>query len=188
MIVRVAEHLEGPLRGQLLGKKHFAHVCGLLAPVPLGELVLLDFGGVELVTGSWINAVIVPLFRWAAEEQNDLFPVLSNAEETWLDDLALVAGWTHQCYLVAKGTRYPPKCATLVGLLEPSQRSTLEAVVESGSVTGAQLERQRRRDRTKATAWNNRLKDLHAKRLLRRHKMGREQVYSPVVTEIKFHG
>jgi predicted transcriptional regulator len=40
----------------------------------------------------------------------------------------------------------------------------------------------------KATAWNNRLRDLYEKRLLTRKKTGREQVYSPVVEEVNSNG
>jgi hypothetical protein len=58
----------------------------------------------------------------------------------------------------------------------------------SGEITGAELERQFPEETIKATAWNNRLKDLHNMRLLRREKRGREQVYSPVVAEIAFNG
>ena len=40
----------------------------------------------------------------------------------------------------------------------------------------------------KATAWNNRLRDLYDKRLIRRERRGREQVYSTVLKEIEFDG
>jgi predicted transcriptional regulator len=61
-------------------------------------------------------------------------------------------------------------------------------VLEAGEVTGAELERLRPQDATKATAWNNRLKDLNKKRLLQRRKQGREQVYYPVIKEIVVNG
>jgi len=40
----------------------------------------------------------------------------------------------------------------------------------------------------RATAWNNRLRDLFNKRLIRREKRGREQVYSKLAQEIVFDG
>jgi hypothetical protein len=76
----------------------------------------------------------------------------------------------------------------LIGSLDPGQRTTLEAVAEFRDVTGAELERRKATERIGATAWNNRLKDLHQKRLLRRTKRGREQVYSPVVEVIEING
>jgi hypothetical protein len=128
------------------------------------------------------------LYRRAAESEIDIFPVLCNADADWLDDLTLLAKWTHQCYLVASQCKLPIKRAALVGSLDPAQRSTLDAVMEVGEVTGAELERQKPDVEIRATAWNNRLRDLHERRLLRRSKRGREQVYFPVVEAIEIDG
>jgi hypothetical protein len=183
MVIAMAEVFGRKLQGRLLGKKHYARLCELLSEVPPGEVVFLDFSGVDLVTGSWVNAMLVPFFRWAADERNDVFPVICNAQEGWLDDLALVADWTHQCYLVAAGEA-PPHKAMLIGSLDPGQQATLDALLELQEATGAALERLRPDANIKATAWNNRLKDLHDKRLLRRERRGREQVYTPVIAEV----
>ena len=185
--VRIVESFGPQLQGRSLGRKHYARLCELLSDAPPGEVVLLDFSGVDLVTGSWINAMLVPFLRWAAEESNDLYPVICNARKEWLEELQLVAEFNQRCYLVASG-KLPPRTATIAGSLDPAQRKTLEAVMASGEVTGAELERQKPDERIGATAWNNRLRDLHDMRLLRREKRGREQVYSPVVAEIGFDG
>ncbi|MBX7169275.1 MAG: hypothetical protein K1X74_23280 [Pirellulales bacterium] len=187
MVIAMAEVFGSKLQGRLLGKKHYARLCELLSDVPPGEIVFLDFSGVDLVTGSWVNAMIVPFFRWAADEGNDVFPVICNAQEGWLDDLTLVADWTHQCYLVATGNA-PARTAVLVGSLDPGQRNTLNALLELQEATGAALERLRPDENIKATAWNNRLKDLYDKRLLRRERRGREQVYTPVIAEVVSDG
>jgi len=176
------------LQGETLGKRHYARVCELLSEVGQSEVVLLDFKGIEVVTGSWINAMLVPLYRRVAEPEIDLFPILCNATEDWLDDLSLLAKWTHQCYLVSSNCSVPVRKARLIGSLDPAQRTTLEAVIDLGEVTGAELERQRPEEDIRATAWNNRLKDLYEKRLLRRTRQGRAQVYSPVVEAIELDG
>lgn len=182
---RVAEQLGATtLQGRPFGRKHYARLCELLADVPPGEVALLDFAGVEIVTGSWINEALVPLLRWAADGRNDIFPVLLNFEPAWLDELQMVADWTHSCFLVGRGDR-SPRSASLVGGLDSGQKATLAAVVGGAEVTGAALDG---RDGVKATAWNNRLKDLYQKRLVRREKRGREQVYSPVVAEVRLDG
>lgn len=187
MIVEMVQEFGPRLQGKLPGRKDYARLCERLSEVPSGSVVFLDFAGVELVSGSWINAALVPLLAWAADERNDLFPAICNANEAILDELALVAKYTHSCFVAASGP-IPPRRAALVGLLDPGQRSTLEALVELQAVTGAELERQRPAEKIKATAWNNRLKDLFEKRLLRRERRGREQVYSPVVKEITVDG
>lgn len=174
----------GPvLRGKLQGKRDFARLCDLLSDTLPGTVAYLIFTDIDLVTGSWLNAAFVPLVRWAADDRNDLFPVVCNADPEVLEELSLVANWTHTCFLAAEGP-VPPTRATLVGTLDHAQRATLEAVVGLGVATGAGLERRMSGERIGATAWNNRLKDLHGKRLLRRERRGRERVYSPPVGQI----
>lgn len=176
------------LLGRVQGKRDYARVCEELAVASPGETVLLDFDGVKLLSGSWANAMLVPLYRRAAEDQVDLFPVLANVAPECLDDLLLVAEWNHQCYLRAEIVNGEPIKAALLGPLDTGQESTLKAVLEHGEVTGAELERRCPPGSPKATAWNNRLKDLYLKRLLRRRKQGREMFYSPIVKEITFNG
>jgi hypothetical protein len=188
MFVHVKKLIGTRLLGRLQGKHDYAIVCKELATVPTGETILLDFSSVSMLSGSWANTMLVPLYRWVVDNQIDLFPVLTNISLDCQDDLHLVAEWNHQCYLHAKGKSGKPSKAVLIGTLDPGQISTLKAVLEHGEVTGAQLERLRPRDSTKATAWNNRLKDLYLKRLLRRRKQGRELFYYPVVKEINFDG
>src|SRR5580704_859291 len=151
--IRVAEQLgTAMLQGRPLGRKHYPRLCELLGDVPSGNVALLDFAGVEIVTGSWINEALVPLLRWAADKRNDIFPVLLNFEPAWLDELQMVAEWTHNCFLVARGKSLL-KSASLVGSLDVGQKATLVAVVGGAEVTGAALDG---RDGVKGTAWNNR--------------------------------
>jgi hypothetical protein len=176
------------LMGRVLGRRHFAKACDLLAGVAQGELVILDFAGVERVSGSWLNAMLIPLIQWMADPRNNFFPVIQNVRTDWLDELQLVTEWHHLGVLVAKDNRESPRSAELIGPLDLAQRATLGAVLKHGEVTGAKLERITRSENVQATAWNNRLRDLFEKRLIRRRKAGREQIYFPVVKEVIFHG
>ena len=150
-------------------------------------MVLLDFRGIEIVTGSWINEALVPLVGWMADDRNDLFPILMNLKPDWIDDLQLVSEWNHCCFLIGEGSSQPDS-AVLAGSLDPGQRQTFDAVIASSGITGAKLERQLADSKVKATAWNNRLKDLYQKRLLQREKDGRQQIYRGVVSEVTYHG
>ena len=188
MLIPMKKVFGSRLLGRLQGKNDYAKAWHELATVPPGEIVVLDFAGVSLLSGSWANTMLVPLYRRASEEQIDLFPVLVNIAPDCLHDLVLVAEWNHQCYLYAGEKRTGLANAVLLGTLDSGQHSTLNAVLEQGEVTGAELERLRPQDSTKATAWNNRLKDLYKKRLLQRRKQGREQVYYPVIKEIVING
>src|SRR5437762_3350194 len=102
--IRVSEQLREPfLQGRPLGRKHYPRLCEMLADVPAGELVLVDFSDVQIVTGSWINEALVPLLHWAADERNDVFPVFLNFDPLWVDELQMIAEWTHTCFLVGRG-------------------------------------------------------------------------------------
>ena len=87
------------------------------------------------------------------------------------DEFALVADWTHRCFLIGSGPP-PLKRARAVGPLDPVQKTTLTAVIQFGPVTGAELERKWKAETVKATAWNNRLRDLYDKRLIRKERRG----------------
>lgn len=175
------------LQGRILGIRHFSEVCVKLADAPPGTLVVLDFSCIKHVTGSWINSMIVPFFKWAAQSENDVFPILYNVDNAWLDEFRLIAQWNHQFYLISLASNFPPQCAQLIGYLEPAQRTSLHAVLAEREITGAELDR-RRPEKIGATAWNNRLKDLYLKRLVRREKRGRKHVYLPIVKEIEENG
>jgi hypothetical protein len=175
------------LQGRILGAKHFATICGQLVDVPPGTMVVLDFTGVDYVTGSWLNAMMVPFFDWAGHPERDFFPVLRNVKGEWLDEVYLVANWNQQCYLIADDGEIPPKRARLMGHLEATQRSTLQVVLGTKRVTGAELAR-KAKERIGPTAWNNRLRDLYLKRLIAREKNGRKQWYYSIIKEIAFNG
>ena len=183
----VLGHWTTTLQGRTSGTKHFAAVCEKLAGSPRGTTVLLDFSGVRYVTGSWLNAMLVQFFDWAAKPENDYFPLLSNVEDEWLDDFSLVAEWNHQCYIIIADGVNPMRTGVLVGNLEAAQQDSLNAVLGGQGITGAELER-KSGDGVRATAWNNRLKDLYQKRLLRREKKGRQQLYFSIVKEITGNG
>ena len=181
-ISKLGRHLSGRLKGV----KDFAHVCDRISAVRPGDIVLLDFKDVQYVSASWINAMLVSLAKRAADNNNDFYLVISSFPGDSLDDLQLVAEQAHIPFLVVKGKTNSK--AELIGTLDSVQRETLAVVQEVGEVTGAGLAEKHRKFNTKATAWNNRLRDLFEKRLLRRRKQGREQIYTPLMPEVIING
>ena len=182
MVIDVIKSVGSPeLNGRLVGWQHFAKLCDALAKTPPGEVALLDFASLKFVTGSWINACIFPLIRWSSDEQHDLYPVVTRLDEIWFDEFRVVADLTNESILVASNDL---SSGELIGVLEPAQLEALDHVMRIGSVTGAGLERHSE-GRVKATAWNNRLKMLNIKRLVKRISQGREQIYCPIVKELR---
>jgi hypothetical protein len=177
---------DGLLRGRQQGRRDFAELCGLLAEADSGELVFLDFDKVRAVNGSWLNEGIGRLFRWTADEQHNVYPVLTRFPDSDLDELELVGRINGQAYPVAKALGEPVKSIRLVGVLDPTLSETLAAVRERGETTGAGLGAEF--EGIGATAWNNRLRDLFDLRLLMRRKEGRRQFYSMIAEVVDFDG
>lgn len=173
------------LSGRLTGKQHFAKCCERLADVPPGSTATLDFRGVEYASASWINAMLLPLIAFAADDENDFYVILTNFPKSSVDDLQLV---TQQNRLPTLVMSEDGKSADLYGTLDPGQRETLHAVLIRGEATGASLASDSKTNRLSGAAWNNRLRDLNLKRLLRRRREGREQIYSAVVREVRING
>src|SRR5688500_10853040 len=89
--IRVAKDMGRLLTGRLTGRQHFAKCCELLADTPPDAVVMLDFGGTEYVSASWINAMLLPLIAYAADDKNYFYVVVKNFPEVSRDDLQLVA-------------------------------------------------------------------------------------------------
>jgi len=172
------------LQGRSKGRHHFSRICEAISRLHRGDLVRIDFSNTAILSASWINEAIIPLMRWASDPRNDLFPVLWNIESLWIDELELVAEWA-KVNFICSNTDLPSDTAYLLGDLDDRQKATLNSVQNSNGVTGAGLERLRIEEGIKATAWNNRLKDLFDRRLIRRKQRGREQVYHPVVPRLE---
>ena len=188
MDIKIADFLGTRLQGEPKGTKDFGRMCDVLSGVAPGELITLDFAGVEVATASWMSAMLLPLFRWSADDHIDLYFVLRNGlKAEWLSDLKLVARYNEYGFLVS-GPEAAPAKAVLIGALDEAHQKTLAMVSELGEATGAELERRRPDQTIRATAWNNRLRKLYDQRLLRRTRRGREKVYTPVVRMVTSHG
>lgn len=178
----------GPcLQGRINGTRHYGAVCELLTDVNPGIIVLLDFTDIQYVTGSWLSAVLVELVRRAPDPERDFFPILCNITDEGIEEVLIVAKLAQQCYLIAQDEGMPPERARLIGFLEPGEEACLQAIMERGGGTGAELAGEVE-EQIGATAWNNRLKEIYTKRLLCRQRQGRKQWYFPVVKEIVRNG
>jgi hypothetical protein len=76
--------------------------------------------------------------------------------------------------------------ATLQGHLEPALKATLSALLQRGASSAPQLHEAFPAERVTVTAWNNRLADLHAVRLVSRTRNGKVWEYKPVIERIVY--
>lgn len=185
--VLLRQSLGSPLRGKIDGRRHHGQLCAVLSGAKPGSVIAVDFADVADVSASWIAACLVPLMTWVAMPENDIYLVLVGVlggEQKWEDEFDLVASDAGVVFLA---TEPGSAQSRLLGSLDPILQDTLRAVQQHCEVTGAGLKRLFPDENIGATAWSNRLKDLHTMRLLKRITRGREQIYS-IVTEVNFDG
>ena len=185
--IDVAKQMGKLLTGRFTGRQHFAKCCEILAGLPSNSMITLNFFGTEYVSASWINAMLLPLIAFAGDEKNDFYVVIQHFPKISLT----TSKWSPSTvgrHLLS----YPMmmrRSGVLYGTLDPGQRRRCRAVLDRGEVTGVALATERTKAKgLSGAAWNNRLRDLNVKRVLRRRREGREQIYSAVLPEVQING
>jgi hypothetical protein len=185
-------HLE-PLRATLQRSAAVVEAAGL------GEIVVLDFAGIESATASYVKATVIGLLRAGAASAGarpadgapvalNIFPVMKGLNDELRAELRDVAEaqevpWLEVVELRADGIAR----ARLYGPLDRALRDTLEIVTRRTRATATMLHADHpRTPPISITAWNNRLSDLHARRLLRRERDGRQWTYLPLADEVTY--
>lgn len=156
-----------------------------------GEMVIIDFDGIDSVTSSYLKALLAPfvgeLYAGSSRELN-VFPVLRSLGPLPREELqSLMSLWRRVVVVEATDLRGEELfCARIHGELEKSLRETLAALVRKGSATAPELHAEVGAPATNVTAWNNKLNDLYARRLARRRRSGRAWVYEPIARELEY--
>lgn len=175
------------------------HEPGARDPHGPGVLVLLDLRAAESMTASFIKATVFRLqdIHLGDDRADDrprtalnVYPIIlgANAEVgSELDDVLVRHGRT--CLEAEDGgggvtlTR-----ARLRGCLDPVLATSLRHLASIEAATAQEMHLRFPEGRPiAATAWNNRLNDLHARRLVRRVREGRTWRYFSIAKEIS-HG
>lgn len=197
--VRQRSGPSGAALGAMLGDVHFHEICrGVMAE---DELVFLDFTGVEATNGSYLKAVLLRLLLCGRltviTEPSDfvselrplsLFPVVNNLGSAVWQELVEFAG-ARKLPVVVAGPGLEThfiSTATIEGGLEPVLRQTLNRVLKMGETSAPQLHALYPDEGVAVTAWNNRLTELCALRLLRRRRQGRSWLYHAIAKEIQY--
>jgi hypothetical protein len=189
-----------------LGEQHLGRFLKTLTksspslrqPEELGELVVVDFKGIESATGSYLKATVVRLLQLGAASVNaraeqdpdtwlNVYPLVANLNAELSDELDQVLAIQEvPCLEVVKAGDDGVIAAKLRGPLDRALRETLRAVEELRSATATALSERFAADaKIATTAWNNRLSDLCVRRLVRRRRVGRQWVYEPVARQVQ---
>src|SRR5262249_41322764 len=128
-------------------------------------VVFLDFRGIQVATGSFLREAILGFRDFCRRSRPDLYPVVANANDTILEELAdLLHGRRDALVICTLAKGEVPGQAKVLGLLEDKQRATLQAVLLAGETDAASLAKQfEKEDAIGVTGWNNRLAFLTAK-------------------------
>lgn len=190
--------------GATLAEQHMASIHKAVADntIPPGTLVALDFAGIEAVNGSYIKGTALWLLtcgQLSVANPDAVIAPRHYADPRPFDLFVCVAGLSaevkleFQEFLKPRGLpllfaralkRDQIKEAVLLGHLDPVLRLTLNAVTTQGSCTAPELHNMFPEQKVTATAWNNRLDDLHTLRLVRRTRVGRVWKYEPLTKKI----
>ena len=170
--------LSGAIAGRQLLSALIAATPSTDAPTPL----FLDFKGVEVATASFLRESVIAFRDYARQSLPNIYPAVANlntavAEE--LDFFVRARGdvlWS--CDLDLQGKVI---AARLIGDLDPAQRHTFNAVLESGATSAPELAARFADARIGPTAWNNRLSSLASKGLLVERRQGKSKSFSSLL-------
>lgn len=173
---------ESQLAGRALGDRVFAELIEpVLADATEDTLLLLSLQGVEFVTGSIFKAtwhrlhpeagVRVPsmLVHLSDDVRSEFAIYLKSERVAGLEAL----DWTEKAVTVAM----------LHGQLEDSAANALQALVANPGTTAPQLQGTSA-EKVSATAWTNRLNELHRQGLASREKAGRAWRFFPLAQKV----
>jgi hypothetical protein len=203
----IAKYLDNSIGalGASLGERHFTAVRDRVEQTQRDDdLVMLDFRGVPTTNASYLKASVFRLLlcgRVAATSDSVLlesgifplpvYPVLANLDNDVLTEVSEFFASRSTPILIANlraGVSAPThlKQATLEGWIDPSLRETLDLAQQATQVSAPELHQRMPAKGISVTAWNNRLNELWALRLLRRRRAGRRWQYEPIAKRITY--
>jgi len=172
--------------------------------LPEGELITLDFSGVAAINGSYIKSTVLWLFLCGQLSSRGSYaesPIRHPSEPRPYDLFVAVGGLTQEVeeefIEFFRARRIPVVVAkewsddniqeaTLEGHLDPALKSTFNALLRRGGSNAPQLHQDLPKEGITVTAWNNRLSDLNAFRLVRRTRNGKLWEYKPIAERITY--
>lgn len=192
---------ETHLYGASVGEVHRNRVLERVGtPQAPGELVVLDFRGVQAVTASYLKANLFWLMEAGARTQVDagvlddggppplhVYPMVANLTDevrAELRELLLARG---RCCIEARDfSTHVVSRGELHGPLDRVLEDTVKILSAlKKPVSALDLDAMRKDDRVKATGWNNRLAQLHGLRLVQRKKENRQWMYRLIAEEVR---
>jgi hypothetical protein len=193
--------------GAMLGQKHVAPLLAKLRDLEAvtnldgpGEVVVVDFGGIESATSSYLRETVGRLYRHGAASVAprsepdfaplNIYPVVVGLTPEVSAQLSEVCKLDQRAVSEAVGSR--PRVVSAVRIRELADaalRETVRLISAAGSATATSLfEEQKQKPPISVTAWNNRLSDIALRRIARRSRVGRQWSFAPLAREVQVNG
>jgi hypothetical protein len=172
------------LAGALNGKALLTRLLENTMSEPVEpEPLFLNFAGIDVATASYLRESILALRDIIRHRRSNYYPVIANANDAVLDELAELAKSRGDvmmtCVLDTAGNVLS---TTPLGTLDPKQQITFDRVQERGETDAGELMRLYGKSEglTHSTAWNNRLASLAGLGLIVELSRGRSKRYRPL--------
>jgi hypothetical protein len=193
--------------GAMLGQKHVAPLVAQLRELEAatnldgpGEVVLVDFAGIESATSSYLRETVGRLYRHGAASVApraepdfaplNVYPVVVGLTPEVSAQLGEVCKLDQRAVVEAVGTRARAANAVRIrDLADAALRETVRLISAAGTATATSLfEEQKQKPPISVTAWNNRLSDIALRRMARRSREGRQWSFTPLAREVQVNG
>jgi hypothetical protein len=172
------------LSGGEAGKQMLSRMVGALKRPTPGEIIVVDVGGIELVTASFFREAF-RAFRDYAFSALACPTVFANAIDDIIEEAEVLALQMDDVFVFAELKGNSLRRGRIVGRLEDKQRRTVELICELGE-GDAKAVRDRSRDDTGVNVWNNRLAALVQKCIVLERNEGRSKFYRPIVEDLAY--
>jgi|SRR5579871_4135394 len=186
--------------GWALAEKHAAGLEALLAPSlqsPNGVAAVVDLDGFESMSASYVKRILVWLLiagersavgpKGVAEgpPAMNVYPVIINAAPDVREEVSIVLEHSNRtCFEALEFDGTAIRRARLVGKIDKNLTETLLRVLSAKEASAPMFHERFPDEQIGVTAWNNRLNELYARRLVWRDKRVRQFVFRPFVEEV----
>ena len=175
------------LTGSIIGEAHASHIRGAVHSAGLndGDLVVLDFSGIESASASYLKRLLAPFFSMAEVADRpscNASPVIIGSDAVDLhEDLENYLEGKGWAIIVARDVDGEMRFDRLIGRLDRAATETLQELQSVKEATAQSLYERHPDRTTNQTAWNNRLAQLVELRVARRRREGRVWIYEPTI-------
>ena len=170
------------LSGAIAGRRLLSALIAATPSADSPTALFLDFNDVEVATASFLRESVIAFRDYARQSLPNIYPAAANLNAAVAEELDFFVRsrgdvlWS--CELDSQGNVI---VARLIGELEPAQRVTFNAVLESGATSAPELATRFADARIGPTAWNNRLSALASKGLVVERRQGKSKSFSSLL-------